>query len=321
MPMHRRFALQTIAAALSGVHTLGWSQAGVTKILVGFPPSGLPDMVARSLAEAMGRNGMPAVVENRPGANGRLAAQAVKAAAADGRTLLITPASGMVHLPHVYKNLGYDPFTDFAPVAQLVENDFAFSVSPKLGVKTLAEFAAWAKKNPDAATYGSPGLGSAPHLMGATLAKALEAPMKHVPYKGNNFAINDISGGHISSMFTSTTFAAAAYKAGNVRLLGVTGRRRHAAFPDVPTFTELGFKGLSIVEGTWLLAPAKTPPSVLEKLAALAAAAATSQEMKNVIQDQATAAPLAPAAVAALMREEFERRGASVRAAGFTPND
>jgi tripartite-type tricarboxylate transporter receptor subunit TctC len=226
-----------------------------------------------------------------------------------------------VHLPHVFRNLGYDPFNDFTPVAQLVENDFAFSISPKLPAKTLAEFAAWCRGNPDAATYGSPGQGSAPHLMGATLAKALDAPMRHVPYKGNAFAINDLAGGHITGIFTATTLVGAAHKAGNVRVLATTGRRRNAALPDVPTFAEAGVPALSMTEGIWVLAPARTPAALVEKLSIAAAQAAHSAEMKAAIQDQAIASPLAPQMLAGLMRDEFERRGAAIRASGFTPND
>lgn len=320
MPITRRQAVQALALSTAAVHLPGWTQ-NVTKVLVGFPPSGLPDMVARAMAEAMGRAGAPAVVENRIGANGRLAAQAVKAAAPDGRTLLITPASGMVHLPHVYKNLGYDPFTDFVPVAQLVENDFAFTISPRIPARTVAEFAAWAKANPDAATYASPGLGSAPHLMGATLSKALGVPLRHVPYKGNSFALNDMAGGHISSMFSTTSFVSGPHKAGTARILAVTGPRRHAALPEVPTFGELGIGQLAITEGIWLFAPAKTPAAVVEKIAASAVAAANTPEMKSAIQDQATVATLTPVALAPRLRGEFERRGEVVRSLGFTANE
>lgn len=319
MPVNRRHAIQALAATVAAWQLPGRAQGAAIKILVGFPPSGLPDMIARQLAEPLGRAfGVAAVVDNRPGANGRLAAQAVKSSPPDGRTLLITPASGMVHLPHVYKNLGYDPFTDFVPVAQLVENDFAFSISPRVPAKTLAEFVAWCRKNPEACTYGFPGLGSAPHLMGATLSKLADAPMRHVPYKGNSFAINDLAGGHITSMFSATTFVASAHKAGNVRILATTGAKRSAGFPDIPTFAELGMKGLTVSEGTWLLAPAKTPQAVVEKLAAAAIAASGTKEMKFILQDQASPAPLGPTALAALMREEYDRRGAVIRASGFT---
>jgi tripartite-type tricarboxylate transporter receptor subunit TctC len=322
MSLNRRHALQALALAAGGMHIAGRAQGSATKILVGFPPSGLPDMVARALADPLGRTlGVPVLVDNRPGANGRLAAQAVKAAAPDGRTLLITPASGMVHLPHVYKNLGYDPFADFAPIAQLVENDFAFTISPKIPAKTLAEFVAWCRKNPDLATYGSPGLGSAPHLMGATLIRDAGAPMRHVPYRGNNYAITDMSGGHITAMFSATTFVTPGHKAGLVRVLATTGQKRSTGLPDVPTFAELGLKGMTIVEGTWLMAPAKTPPAVVEKLASAAIAACRSPQMNSALQGQAVAAPLGPVALAAVMREEYDRRGAAIRAAGFTAND
>lgn len=323
MSMNRRHAIfHTLAIAALGTPALPLrAQAGAVKIMVGFPPSGLPDLVARALADPLGKAlGVPAVVENKPGANGRVAAQAVKNAAPDGRTLLVAPASGMVHLPHVYDNLGYDPFKDFVPVAQLVENDFAIAISPKVPATNLREFAEWARKNPDRATFASPGQGSSPHFMGVVLARAIDAPLRHVPYRGSNFAVTDVISGTVSAMIASSTFVATAHKAGQMRMLATTGAKRLAATPQVPTFAELGIPKLSISEGTWLLAPAGTPAPVVDKLAAAAVAAVDSREMKGVIQDQAEPAPLGPAALSKLMREEFERRGEGIRAAGFTLN-
>ncbi|MBL0422910.1 ABC transporter substrate-binding protein [Ramlibacter sp. AW1] len=322
MTMNRRLVLQSLAlSGLSAHAAQAFAQGGVLKILVGFPPSGLPDQVARALADPLGRAlGVAGVVENRPGANGRIAAQAVKNAQPDGKTLLVVPASGMVHLPHVYNNLGYDPFTDFTPVAQLVENDFAIAISPKVPATTLREFIEWARQHPDQATFGSPGQGSSPHFMGVTLAKAVDAPLKHVPYRGSNFAVGDVSGGHVTAMIAASTFVANAHKAGQVRMLASTGAKRLAATPDVPTFTELGIANLHLSEGTWLMAPARTPADVVDKLGAAALAAVRSPEMMNVIKDQAQPAPLGPAQLSRLMREEYERRGAGIRAAGFSIN-
>lgn len=319
----RRTLLQSLAlAGAAGCVPALRAQGQVMKIFVGFPAGGLPDMVARALVDPLSKaTGWSAVVENRPGANGRLAAQAVKNAPPDGRSLLITPASGMVHLPHVYKDLGYDPFADFVPVAQLVDNDFAFAISPKIPARNLKEFAEWANKNPAQATFGSPGLGSAPHFMGVTLARALQTRLAHVPYRGNNFALTDMSGGHIGSLIASTSFLAQAHKAGSVRILGTTGRARLASLPDVPTFQEQGIGQLTISEGTWLMAHAKTPAALVDKLADGALASLATPEMAPVIQGQASAAPLKGAALAKVMREDYDRRGAAIRAANFSASE
>ena len=315
----RREILQSLTGAAAALAVPAAFSQQSTRILVGFPPGGLPDLVARTLTDPIFKAmGTPAVVENKPGANGRLAAQAVKAAAPDGRTLLLCPASAMVHLPHVYNDLGYDPFADFVPVAQIVDNDFAFAINAKIPAQNLTEFAAWCKQNPQLATYGTPGPGSSPHLMGVMIAKGLGITMNHIPYRGTNFALADIGGGHITAMIAASSFVAGPHKAGQLRALGITGRNRLPAMPDVPTFAESKLPQLTLTEGTWVFAPAKTPQATVDKLADALIGALQTREMQNLIQGQAEPAPLRSKALATLMREEFDRRGADIRAAGFT---
>ncbi len=298
------------------------AQRGPIRLLVGFPAGGLPDLVARALSEQYRRVfDLPVVVENRPGANGRLAAQAVKNAPADGSALLVAPASNMVHLPHVYSDLGFDVMTDFVPVAQVLENDFALAISAKLPVETLAEFAAWCKANPAKATFASPGTGSSPHLMGLQVARALNIPLTHVPYKGSNFALTDLAGGHIASMVAATSFMMQPLKGGTLKILATTGMTRSSVLPKVPTFRELGLNQLTLVEGTWVLAPAKMPQALVDKFAVASADALKSKEMAGVLDGLTVAAPLGSAQLAKLMREEFDKRGATVRAFGFTATE
>ena len=317
---HRRHVLQVLAAAgLLPVLPTSHAQAAGNKVLVGFPPGGLPDIIARGISAGVTQALEGAtVVENRPGANGRLAGQAVKAAAPDGRTLLVCPASAMVHLPHVFKDLGYDPFNDFTPVAQLVENAFAFAISAKIPANNLAEWGAWCKQNPDQATYGSPGQGSSPHFMGDQVGRALGAPMRHVPYRGNNFALSDVTGGHISGMVSTTGQLVPQHKAGHVRILAVTARTRLPELPDVPTFAEQGMQQLTLTEGTWVMAPARTPAAVVDKLSAAILGLLKSQpQLAASFEAHADVAPLGAAALAQRLREDFDRRGAGIRAAGF----
>lgn len=290
------------------------------RLMVGFPAGGLPDQVARVIAEHWRvALGAPVVVENRVGANGRLAAQAVKNAAPDGNTLWLTPGLGVTHLPHVYTDLGFDPFTDFAPVSGTVESDFAFAIDPALPATSVKAFADWAAKNPAKAAYGSAGQGSAPHLMGHQLARGLKVPMQHIAYKGANFALTDLMGGHVASMFATTPFLLPSHVAGKLRILAVTGTARNAKLPDVPTFRELGLPELTMVDGNWVFAPAKTPTAIVERLAAATADAVAGKEMQSLVASQnLVAAPHGPAVLARLLREQFDRQGAAVKAAGFT---
>ncbi|MBL8339132.1 MAG: twin-arginine translocation pathway signal protein [Rhodoferax sp.] len=316
---HRRTVLG-LGAAAAGIAALpAWAQRGPIRIFVGFPPGGLPDLVARALAEQFKRSfDLPAVVENRPGANGRIAGQAVKNGASDGTIFLVAPASGMVHLPHVYNDLGFDPLTDFAPVAQLCENDFALAINAKLPAQNIKEFAQWAQAQPAQASFASPGTGSSPHMMGLQMARALGIKLTHVPYRGSNLGLADVVGGHVAGMVASTSFFMQPVKAGSLRVLATTGRARSSLLPQVPTFQELGMPQLTMVEGTWLLAPAKTPAAVVDKYAAAAIEALKSREMQGFLDGQTLPAPLGPKDLAKLMREEFDRRGASIKAIGFT---
>jgi tripartite-type tricarboxylate transporter receptor subunit TctC len=308
------------ALALAGAPR-AFAQQGPMKLLVGFPAGGLPDQVARALAEhyrvALGTT---VLVENRVGAVGRLAANGVKNAPPDGMTLLVTPGLGITHLPHVFTDLGFDAFTDFTPIGGTVESDFAIAIDPALPVKTLREFADWCRANPARAAYGTAGEGSAPHLMGFQLAQALGVPMQHIPYKGANFAATDVMGGHLASVWATTPFLLPHHAAGKLRIVATTGKARAAKLPDVPTFAELGMPQLTMIDGNWVFAHAKTPPAIVERLAAATAASVGSKEMQALIASQnVVPAPLSPSALAQVMREQHARQGAAVRAAGFRP--
>ncbi len=322
MPLTRRqFAVSAAAASLIASPLAALAQRTSMRVFVGFPPGGLPDLVARAVADQLRQSfGTPVVVENRPGANGRIAGQAVKNAAPDGNTFLVAPASNIVHLPHVYTDLGYDPLKDFVPVAQMVENDFAFTINPKIPATNLKEFAAWCNANPDKATFASPGAGSSPHLMGLLVAKALGTRLTHVPYKGSSFALTDLIGGHVSAMVSSTSFVVQQHKGNQLRILATTGRARSSVLPQVPTFQELGMGELTLTEGTWLLAPARTPQAIIDKASDAAVQSVQGPEMQAVIDGQTVAAPLGAIVMRRLMLAEFEKRGAQVKATGFSAN-
>jgi tripartite-type tricarboxylate transporter receptor subunit TctC len=321
-PSARRRLLQAGIGVLATAAGAGAAaqQHPPMKLLVGFPAGGLPDQVARALAEHLRvALNTTVVVENRVGANGRLAAQAVKNAPPDGSMLLVTPGLGISHLPHVYKDLGFDPFTDFAPVANTVGSDFAFAIDAALPVTSLEAFAEWARRNPEKAAYGSAGQGSAPHLMGHQLSRGLGVPLQHIAYKGTNFALTDLMGSHLASLFATTPFLLTPHRNGKARILAITGTARSPQLPDVPTFAERGIPDLTISDGNWVLAPAKTPASLVGALAAASIAAVSGNEMQSLITRQnVVAMPMGPAALGALMRQQYDRQGAAVKAAGFT---
>lgn len=321
MTATRRDLIHTMGAAalVGGAAVPARAQSGTIRILVGFPPGGLPDLVARAVAAQFRKSFDASVwVENKPGANGRIAGQAVKNAPADGGTFLITPASGMVHLPHVYQDLGFDPLTDFVPLAQMVENDFAFSIDAKIAAHHLTDFAAWVKANPSRATFASPGAGSSPHLMGLQMAKALGIELIHVPYRGSSLALGDLLGGHVSSMVSTTSFVLQPYRGGLVRILASTARARSSSLPEVPTFAESGMPRLTLTEGIWLMAPATLPGDLVEKFSNAALESVKSQEMQLVLDGQTVEAPVGARALAQQMREQYDARGALIKAAGFS---
>ena len=314
----RHFTARILAASAAASVFPSHAQRNTVRLFVGFPPGGLPDQVARAVAEQMRRTmDAPVVVENRPGANGRIAGQGVKAAAADGFTYWVAPASNIVHLPHIYNDLGYDVLTDFVPVAQVVENDFAFAISAKVPATNLKEFADWCRKNPDKAAFGSAGTGSVTHMFGLLMGKELGVKLLHVPYKGNTLVLNDVAGGHLSGIVAVTSTLTQQHKAGTVRILATTSRTRSVVLPQVPTLAELGMEQLTLNEGTWVLARAGTPQTMIEKASIAAMQAAGSRELPAVNEGQTIAAPLGPIELRQLLQSEFARRGAMVKSIGF----
>jgi tripartite-type tricarboxylate transporter receptor subunit TctC len=291
-------------------------------MVVGFPAGGVVDVTARALAEGLrGPLGGAVIVDNRAGAGGRLAIEAVKGAAADGLTLLYSPPSMFTVYPHIDSGLRYDVFTDFSPVSTVCSFPFAIAVAPNLPVKTLPEFLAWAKANPREAAYGSPGTGTIQSFIGAMLAKAAGAPMTHVPYKGGAQSINDVMAGTIASSVSVAQLFTAGHRAGRLRVLAVSGSQRLASLPDVPTFAELGYPSLTFEEWFGVFVPARTPAATVDRLARAIADAIASPAVGDTLK-KLDYAPfvVGPAAFADLLRMEHARWGEIVRDTGFKPS-
>jgi tripartite-type tricarboxylate transporter receptor subunit TctC len=193
------------------------------------------------------------------------------------RTSTVAP---MAVFPHVYEKLGYDPVADFVPISQAATFDLAVAVGAGVPSKSLNEFVAWLKENPDRATYGTPAAGSLPHFFAISFARTANLDLRHVAYKGNAQAVTDLIGGHLPIFFTSTPDLVEPHKAGRIRVLATSGAQRSATLPDVPTFMDAGYRIRG--EGWYgVYAPAKTSPEVVARLNAAIVSAVGTPEIKH----------------------------------------
>ena len=210
------------------------------KILVGFPPGGSADVITRLVADALRDDFSPIVVDNKPGAGGRIALNMVKNAKPDGQTVIVLPSGPMVLFPHVYKKLDYDAVKDFTPVSQIARFQFGVVASPAAGVKNVGEMIAKAKANPGANSYGTPGAGTLPHFMGVLMEQSAGVQLNHVPFQGGAPANNALLGGHIDYKFDVVSETAELHHSGKARIIAVTGSKRDTQVPEVPTLKEAG---------------------------------------------------------------------------------
>jgi len=324
MAIQRRTLLTgaaALAAAPLALRAQGFDQP---RFLYGFPAGSAGDIACRRVAERIGGSAYArnaAVVENKPGAGGRLALEALKASSADGSVLAMSPFSALAIYPHVYRRLGYDPQADFVPVSISAVMHHGLAIGPQVpaSVTNVREFVAWAKANPDKANYGSPGAGSTPHFLGALLGLSQNVDLKHVPYRGSVPGVTDVVGGQIAAMFTPAGDFLANHRAGKLRLIGTSGRSRLPFASDVPTFAEQGFGDLTVEEWFGFYAPARTPASVV---AAANAAIQAALKDKAVADSLGTVGLIAQGSMADEMarsqRAEFERWGPLVKRIGFT---
>ena len=324
---HRRHFLQTLssAAALAALAPLTTRAQALdqVKIMYGFPPGSAGDSVARRVAEKLGGTAYsknPGFVENKPGAGGRIAVETLKNSPADGTVLTLAPVSALAVYPHIYPKLSYKP-EDVTPVSIGAVMHHGLAVGPAVPpeVKTLKDFLAWAKANPDKASFGSPGAGSMPHLLGALLNLRAGVDIKHVPYRGTVPSITDLVGGQIAAAVNPSGDYLQYMKSGKVRVLATSGKKRSPYLPDVPTFTELGYPDVTSEEWFGFYAPAKTPAATI---ASANAAITAALKDKSVIDALGMVGLVAhgstPQEMAADQKAEFERWGPLVKQIGFT---
>ena len=318
----------SFGVALSGVLLAGPALAQapkLTRVIVGFPPGGGTDVGARSLVERL-QMAYPGgiIVENKPGAGGRLAVEFVKAAAADGSTMLFTTDFPITIYPHSYRKLAYDSVKDLTPVAVAAKTSLAFTIGPSVpdSVKTVADFISWARANPKQAAFASSSAGATPHFAGVMFSRAAGLDLLHVPYKGGAPALQDLMGGQIASSFPGVGEVLPQLSSGKLRVLATTGAQRSKFMPNVPTMVESGFK--DVVAEVWLgvFMPTNTPPAVVAKAAATINEALRLPELRETFSKFGME-PLqgSPESFAALVKSDLAAWAPVIKASGFTAED
>jgi tripartite-type tricarboxylate transporter receptor subunit TctC len=284
MNHYRRAAL---AAILTLVGSLAHAQGVATvRLVVPFPPGGATDALARSLAPKLASElGQNVIVENKPGASGQIGTAFVKAAPADGSTFLFTTDHTIVTVPHLVPAAGYEAVRDFVAVGQVARFPLALTTGPASGAKSLSDLAGYLKTNPSKANYGVPVVGGFPSMVGVTVATKMGIPMVAAPFPGSGPVVANVAADQVTAGITGLGDAMPMHKGGRVRVLAITGTHRSAVLPEVPTFEELGYKGLTQKSWYGFFAPKAVSPQVAERFNRALVKALAEPDIKQRITD------------------------------------
>lgn len=310
-------ALAALALGCAAAFAQGKFPSAPVRILVPFPPGGAVDIVARTLGDELGRRwGQSIIIDNRPGAGGTIASQALVKSPADGYTLILVAAGHAIN-PHFHAKLPYE-FSDFTPLSLIASSPNLLLVRMDSPFRTVADILAAARQRPGQLSYGHAGNGTSPHLAGELLKALTKVNLAAVPYKGGAPSLNDLMGGHIPMTFNNIPETIAQIRAGSVRPLGVTTATRSAVLPDVPTIAETGVPGYDT--GVWwaMLAPAGLPADIRDRIAKDCAEAVNVPSVKDrLISLGATPIGSSPAALTDFIRTEHEKWGPIIQAVGI----
>jgi tripartite-type tricarboxylate transporter receptor subunit TctC len=288
-------------------------------LVVPVAPGGGADTLARVIADRMSKVlGQPVIVENRPGGNATIATRQVAKSMPDGYYLGVGMSAALAAAPTSMSNIGYDPRTDFSPVGFIAMSPLVVLVHPSLPVQSLQELIALARKEPGKLAYASAGPGGPTHLGAVLLASMTGIKINHIPYKGTGPAITDLLGGHVSMAFTSLPPAVGLIRDGRVRALAVTSATRTAVFPDIPTIAESGLPGYELAPRYGIVAPARTPRAIVDKLNfALRDALASTEVRTRIAAEGAETLSMTPEEYAADIDREEAKWSKIVKQAGI----
>lgn len=315
------FALAAAAAVGLPVISLGQTAypSKPIRLIVPFVPGGVTDTSGRLIADQLSRRlGQQVIVDNRPGASGNIGTQVVASAPPDGYTLVLAFDGTMVINPHVFDKISFDTIKDFAPIGKIGDAIIIIVANPAVPVKTLQDVIALSKKEPGGLSFGTSGTGGTPHIAGELLKMRTGANLVHVPYKGGGQALSDVMGGQIPLVYTAIASANGLIKSGKVRAIAVSSAQRSSSLPDVPTFIESGVPDFVINSWVGILAPAKTPKAIVDKLNTELNAVLSDPEVReklNVMGIRAT--PGTPEKFGDDIKRDLARYGPVVKAAGI----
>jgi tripartite-type tricarboxylate transporter receptor subunit TctC len=309
-----------VLLAITALFTSAAAAQDSLKILVGFPAGAGLDTMTRLVAEKMRASlGMPVVVENKPGAGGRIVMDTLKSGPADGSQIVMTPLVTVVTAPHVFSDLRYDAFRDFAPVAHVADFLFAFAVGPSVPAQSVKDYVELVKKDPKWGNYASAAPGSLPHFFSILFAEKAGIAMNHIGYKGTAPALTDLMGGQIASFMGTVSDTLAQHNGGKIRILATSGARRAEQLPGVPTFRELGYD----IEGAgWYAAygPAGMPQEAVERYSKAMIAAVQAPDVKARLATLGMVPTgLPPAELARVHKRDYDLWGPVIKASGFKP--
>jgi tripartite-type tricarboxylate transporter receptor subunit TctC len=321
--MQRRQLLAWGSAALAAGPSLfaqgRYPQRPIT-LVVPTAPGGSTDFTARLVSDQLARAlGQPVIVDNKPGASGNIGNQLVARAKADGYTLLVSYSGYHVGNPHLFKQAGWDPIKDFAPVAMMTRAPQVVAARPGLPANNLKELVAYAKANPGRLNYASSGNGSIQHIAGELFKQLTGTFITHIPYKGSGPAVQDLMGGQVDLFITTPAGVVSQIQAGRLKGLAVTSRQRLSSLPQVPTAAESGIKGYELDSWFALYAPAGTPADVVQLLNGEVGKILASSDVRRKAEDSGTAVELmTPAQLGEFTKKELDYWGRVIKGARIT---